>query len=318
MSSSFTTYANLEMPEDYAVGWGTAFRASFASIDLGIRGSYFQAVYGETVAAYDLVAWDTVANKVVKAHVATTPKPAIGIAPVAVTSGQSGAVFTKGWLENDAWAWTIGDALYLGTTAGALVDDDVPTDFITTHTDGTELVFQQVGIATSTTRVFFDFSRNIRPSPYTVVGRAMYADADAVLGWRNVAGSRYALTYRLATATNPKVVFAFDLPPWFSSIPSLSGSWGFRTYMIGATSVPSVDITRIAAGTGNSDPSLSPLMATSWASVDASMAAIAASSAVPTAGQPLYVEVTMNGSAGVNLDLEAVARLRFLPKPCSF
>ena len=80
--------------------------------------------------------------------------PAMGMAIASITNGAAGNILLHGTARNDSWAsppfsLTTGGVVYLSKTAGEI------TKSYSTHTT-TDDVIQVLGIATSTTRIYFN------------------------------------------------------------------------------------------------------------------------------------------------------------------
>lgn len=318
MADTYSSYMNLLIPETRKVGWGDDMANDFALLDYGGRGNYFLATFGEDVTANQAVAWDTTANKVVKAQISgSAPKPAIGVAISTTSNGSTGGVLTRGWLETGSW--TIGDAVYLGTTAGALVASTTVTDYLANSDNDEELIFQQIGRATSTTRIFIDCSRWRRAQHYTInSGRGFLSSGTAPEGFITV-GSGKAITYRLSGAGSAVVIYPFYLPPYFRALPSFA-AWGFKVRYVASNATPTAQVTNLASKDANGAPSPadSATNTTSWDHKHLNMTNIAGASLSLARGEMLYVSVTLTGASAQTIDIETTAQLRFLPQHHEF
>lgn len=308
MASTRTTYAYIEKFEQQSVGWDMG--TPLDTIDQGISVHYNLA--SEAISAFELVGFDPASdNQIRLAQVASTHKVASGIALAAIEAGESGQWLSRGFVQNAGWSFTKGDIVYLTTTAGGLAVAG------TTHvaTSGDQLILQPVGIATSATRVFFDFTRRatfpytIPADGYTVVSGTVAESFASVSG----PGSIRKLN---VTSGGGVIVFGFRLPGWFRAIPAIAGVWGFRIGYL-ATSTGTIDVTNIYDGAGNSgDPAISAGTSTSWANLDVDWDDMAGISGISYgAGDSVYVEVTTATEA---VDMEAVPALRFDPMPLLF
>jgi len=304
MASTYTTYANLEKFEDRAVGWDNG--ANMDKVDQGI--SLHNMTASENLTAFDLVTFDTAgANTVRQAQVtAAGDELADGIVPAAISSAATGTVLTRGFATNGSWAWTRGDVLYLTTTAGGLAVRG--TTHIAESTAGEEIIIQPVGIATSATRAFFDFTR--RPGhPYTIASNGYTVSAgSAPETFGSVTGP--GSIRRLTAAVGASVVFGFRLPGWFRAFPNISGIWGFRLWYK-AAATGTIDIDQIYNGNnGAADPGISAGTSTSWAALDLDWNTITDSGLSFVAGDSVYIRVTVATAA---VEMEVVPALRFEP-----
>lgn len=109
------------------------------------RGSGFiiQGIGGEAVPRYSLVylsgsnAWS-----LADASAAAT-LPVVGLAVEPLTTGQNGRILLRGVVNNNTWAWTPGDVLYVSDTAGALTNVAGTVEF-------------EVGVAITATEILFN------------------------------------------------------------------------------------------------------------------------------------------------------------------
>lgn len=76
---------------------------------------------GETIAQWETVYFDGTANEWLLADSdGSGTYPASGFATAATSDGAAASIIRKGFIRNDAWAWTPGQLLYLSTTAGGI------------------------------------------------------------------------------------------------------------------------------------------------------------------------------------------------------
>lgn len=103
---------------------------------------------GATVAAFNLVFLGTGGKwLLVDADAVATCKGMIGIALEAKNDTQAMLTALSGsFVRDDTWAWTIGDTLYAGETAGA-IQNTIPT--------GADAIIKVVGFAVSADVIFF-------------------------------------------------------------------------------------------------------------------------------------------------------------------
>lgn len=105
---------------------------------------------GYTNSQWDVVYFDGTAGEWLAADAnGTGTFPAEGIAVTSGTDGNPLTVLFKGFVRNDAWAWTPGGAIYLDTTAGGLTQT-APS------TSGDKV--QRVGKAYTADKAWFDFN----------------------------------------------------------------------------------------------------------------------------------------------------------------
>jgi hypothetical protein len=124
-----------------------------AGADHTTSGMTAQMLAGGAIAAFDLVCIHTTTQEVVEADAsAAATSRVIGIAPVAISDGDTGTVLLQGFVRDDTWAWTTGGALYLSETAGAMTHT-APT------TDGAFV--QVVGVALSPDVVYINPSMDV-------------------------------------------------------------------------------------------------------------------------------------------------------------
>lgn len=149
---------------------------------------------------------------------AAATMPAVALAMSAMTVGQKGEFLVKGFIGLSTWAWTTGSELYISGTAGQM-----------THTPGFT-INQQVGIAYTTTQIFFnpsgygtgvgvineEFYPPVESDSYVGqhFGAQMLDNTDTVVGFEfvvpqgfNVLTSAYVIVVQTAAAT-PNMVWS--------------------------------------------------------------------------------------------------------------
>lgn len=305
MSSTFTKYAYLEKHEDRSVGWNLG--TNLDTVDQGLNVHVMTNGAGSDVTAFAPVKLHASTSNVFNV-VEPATGPAFGLLLSTVADGATGQVLTRGFAENNSWAWSVGDVLYLsGSTIGKR------TDLMHVAQSGDSLFMQPVGIATSAIRAWFNFERwGIMPYTLPAVGYVVSAGS-ATESFKAITGPGNA---HVLTSSSATVIYTFVLPGWFKAIPNISGIWGFRIRYI-AAATGTIDVGTMYDGQNHSgDPGISAGTSTTWANLDVNWNQIAGISGwAPAATGSIHVAVTV---ATASVDFEVMPRLRFEPSPTMF
>jgi hypothetical protein len=125
MAIDYTEEAKFGLLEGGSANWGSVFNAIAEALDAGAELTF---TFGETVIAGDVIAISAADGQAYKSvSNDSTLTPAIGFAPNAVTSGNTGKVRWFGWIDIDtSWSvgdsvsWSPGECAYVGSVAGRL------------------------------------------------------------------------------------------------------------------------------------------------------------------------------------------------------
>jgi hypothetical protein len=307
MSSTFTTYAGLEKPEQNSVEWDIAINANADTIDEGIRAQRFSRQLGAEVSKYQLVGFDPSTGLIVPAYLSDMAGAVrcIGMALQAGVGTDVVPILRAGPIVDDGsqgWAFTIGSRLYLGES-GAIVDEDSPLRYADV---GAELRTQPIGTAIASNEIDFYPVNWARLGSNLIVGNASPTAGTPVLSFITSSGNGKALVYDMAV--NDRLVYAFLLPATFRGFED-AAVWAWQV-AYKQTTTGQLGIYRIYDGGGGelSDDFPANGTSSSWAVYQADMEVFSTLSGYEK-GRVMYVEIECKVGSG--LIVETSSALRF-------
>ncbi|GAG75232.1 unnamed protein product [marine sediment metagenome] len=92
-------------------------------------GFYENGLAGETLGARSLVYRDGNGAWQLADQSNLDNMPTLGITIGAISSGRYGRILTQGYIGDESWSWTAGDALYVSTTPGVMTQTAPTTGY---------------------------------------------------------------------------------------------------------------------------------------------------------------------------------------------
>lgn len=310
-----TTFLKLYKPETGTVNWETLLGANWDILDQAANAGILTNVHASDMMAFDPVCFVATEGEFVAARLDVNFADGIALTDVAVD--EEAVILTRGFVENAAWTWSIGDIIYL-TSANALHGSNIGV----LNTRGLLHIFaepgddnfrmQPVGIAISPTRAWFDFNRFRHLMPYTIPASGYIVTAGTMpQAFENVTGPGWTHVLK-SSGGGATVIYTFKLPPWFLAMPDIADVWGFRLKY--ALSSGTIDVTELFDGNDNNDdPGLATGSSATWTNytVDWDDFNNVAGWSPQPSGQ-IGVEVVVSAADAL---LEITPQLSFEPRP---